>query len=903
MSGRGVKRGPRAAYAVIRLASLLVPAAIRADWLREWRGEVWARGSQGTPVLLAALGAFPHGLWLRREQVAAALSHAVRDVRQAMRALWRRPLFACSAVATLALGLGATTAVYSVVDAVLLAPLPYPGGERFVAIHASHAEFDTDLTGLSDELFTAWRERAQGFEAMAAHVVRDAHLVGAGTPEIVREARITSGYLSELLAVRPVAGRLFDEVEATGEGPPVVVISEGLWRQRFGGRTDVMGTVIRVDGQPREVIGVIPTVDLLPDVSLWTPRRFRVDHSRIVLGALRAIGRTAPGVTPAEALDRLEAAHAAAARDYPVSVGPFSPVVRDYRSVLVSDVHMHLLLLLGAVAVVLLIACVNVTNLFLARGVERAHELAVRRSLGATRGHLISQVLAEGFVIAVVGGAAGLALAVLSIDGILRLVPAEIPLATSVGLDGRVLAFAALSTMGTAVLVGMVPTLRTLRHPGGASGGVSAGRRASATHLQRRAGSLLLGAEVAQAAALLVAAGLMLNTLARMTWAPSGFEPEGLVFVHLELPGRAYATDENPTGRAAFLEDLRARLGGIPGVRSVGLGSATPFSGMTFMIGMEPEGGVRAGSGDGGLRVPADTQRIYFSRLQVDPGYLEALALPLVAGRTLRAADLDAAGTVALINETAARAYWPDENPLGKRIRVPEASLASLRSAGGTATDGWLTVVGVLGDLRHPGLPTARMAELYVPLSRAVLPALSRPTALIRHEGPADPLLERIRREVWTLDPELPIPAVATATHELGASLAVPRFYALLLGIFASLALALAGVGIYGVMAGSVSRRIHEMGIRMALGAPARAVAVMVMREGMQVVGIALVIGLAAGIAISRLLEGLLYGVQPADPWTASAVAALIAMVAAAAVWVPARRAMRADPIASLRSD
>jgi putative ABC transport system permease protein len=906
MTEEGGARGVhhRVARLLVRVASWLVPRPRRAEWLREWRGELWARGAGDRPLVLPALGAFRHAFWLRRAQLSAAADTLARDVRHATRSLWRRPLFALSAVATLALGLGATTAVYSVVDAVLLAPLPYPGAERFVSVQADHSEwavFGRQMPGLSAELFVEWKARSRSFETLEAYVTRDAALVGAGAPEIVREAMSSPGFLSELLGIETVIGRHFDVRESSGDGPAAVMISEALWRQRFDARRDVLGTMIRVGSVQREVIGVVPAVALLPDVSVWTPLQLRVDHSRRVLSTIRAVGRLTPGLAVAAAQDELTVVHERAAREHPTSMNSFAPAIVDYRSVLVDDVRTHLLLLLGAVAAVLLIACVNVTNLFLARGVERAHELAVRTSLGAGRGHLLSQVLAESVVLAAAGGAAGLAVAQLCLHGMLRFVPAEIPLATSIGLDARVLAFAALATIGTAAVVGVAPSLRLLRAPRLASG-----RRSSATRRQRRTGRLLLGVEVAQAAALLVAAGLMINTLARMTTAPPGFEPDGLAFAHLALPGYSFATEENPTRRAAFLEELRTRIAAVPGVRAVGVASATPFSGMTFMIGVEPEGGVREGMLDSGLNVPGDTNSIYFSRIHADPGYLEALGLPIVAGRTLGASDVEAAAgasaTVGLVNETAARAYWPGEDPIGRRIRVPSFD-RSLAASGATPSPEWITIVGVVADFGHPGLPTEGIAELYVPLSRDVLPTMPRPTVLIRHDGPADALLDRVRREIWTIDPELPIPAVATAAHELSASLAVPRFYTVVLGFFAALAIVLAAVGIYGVVASAVARRTHEIGIRMALGARARTVAAMIMREGLVVVGCGLAVGLGAGMAASRMLEGLLYGVRPTDRLTAVAVVTVLTVVAAAALWIPARRAMRADPVASLRAE
>ena len=887
------KRETRIAFAIVRVASLLVPRLHRADWTLEWRAELKSRASEGRSVAGTAFGSFSHGAWLFWEDIGLHTESAARDLGYAARTLRRRPLFALSAVITLALGLGATTVVYTIVNGVLLAPLPYPGAERFVKIETRWVEWDTRISTLSVELFTEWRERAPGFEAFESYVrSHDAHFVGAGPPAIVEEVRVSPGFLPDLLGVHAVLGRMFDEAEALGEGERVALISEGFWQERFGGRPDAVGTIVHIDGRETAIIGVLPSVELLPDVEVWTPLLLVVDHSRSVSGALNAIARLAPGVTPAAALSSLEAAHAEALRVHPRSMAPFAPEIRDYRSALVEDVDTHLLLLMGAVAVVLLLACANVTNLFLSRNAERTHELAIRTSLGAGRRHLISQVFVEGLFVAAVGGVAGGALAAISLDAILAVLPKEIPLALAIRLDGRVLAFAALITLGTAVLVGLAPTvIAAKRPPGTAMIG-----RGSQTKRQRRTAKALLAMEVAQAAALLVCAGLMINTLIRMANARTGFDPEGLVFAHLELPGYSFAADASAGRRAAFLAELRRRLLSLPEVQSVGIGSASPFSGMTFGTGVELEGGTRPGSGNGGLSVAGDQPLVSFSRVRVDDGYFNTLGLPLVAGRGLRPDDFSGS-PVALINEIAAHAYWPDESPLGKRM------IESGRQGASGAAAQWITIVGVVADFDHPGLPTQGMAEFYVPLPSDALEATVRPSVIVRSSGAAHDAVESVRREIWAIDPDLAIPAVSTATDYLGASLAVPRFYSIVLGAFAILALILAGVGIYGVVAHSVVRRHREIGIRLALGAPSISVGALIVREGMSAVAVGLLVGLFVGVSASRLLAGLLYGVVPADPLTASIVAIVLFVVAGVAIAIPAQRAMRADPVSSLRAD
>jgi putative ABC transport system permease protein len=849
------------------------------------------------------MGAIEHALWLRGEEGRMTIERMIRDVRYGVRGLMRRPLFTATAILTLALGTGATTAVYSVVDAVLLAPLAYPGGERFVEVTSNLNEELRDLP-LSAEVFTEWQPRVRALESMEAYATRDANLVGAGTPLVVKEAQVTAGFLAELLDVRPLVGRVFsrngDEASRSG----VVVVSEALWRSRFGARSDIPGATLRLDDRPMEVVGVVPRVDLLPLVEVWTVHPLRVRHSGLSLGALRTLGRMAPGVTLEQARSDLEATAALAAEAYPRSVGPMTPGVEDYRSGLVSDVRTHLLLLLGAVAAVLLISCVNVANLLLARGVERGDEFALRRSLGASRGHLVLQVLVEGLVLAAAGGIAGVAMAYVAVDGLLALLPSEMPLAAAVAVDGRVLAFACAVALGTGLLVGLVPMLRAARDT---SSVVAGGGRSSASRRRRQAGGLLLGLEVAQACVLLVTAGLMVNTMVRMNAADSGFDPRGLAFAALHLPSYAYGGEDGRARRADLFDDIRERIQRIPGVLSVGIGTASPFSGMTFMMGVEVEGGIRPGGADPGLEVfDAGRELAWFSRLSVDSDYLRTLGLPVVRGRGFAPADFDSGAPVALINQTAAEAYWPGESPLGRRVRQTGPRR-------GEAEASWLEIVGVVEDFRHPALPTHEMAELYLPLAGTgaamesttvpLLGDVERPSVLIRHDGNAEAILEGVRRAVWAVDPELPIPAVNTALDEMGAGLATPRFYTLLFGAFAALAVVLASVGIYGVMSHSVARRTREIGIRLALGAPVERLGAMVLGEGMRVVGLGLLLGLAAAAATSRLLEGLLFGVEPVDPVTYGAVALLLAGVAASAAWVPARRAMRADPVEALRHE
>lgn len=884
MQGANGGRG-RLALAILAAAARLVPRTTRAEWLREWRAEVQARVSAGRPAIRPALGAFQHGAWLRCEAVLAALDRMAREVGFAARSLRRRPVFALTVVGTLGLGVGATTSVFTVVDTVLLAPLPYPGGDRFVELSAEYQPMEFTLFGLNPTVYRAWRERVTSLEAMHGFGLTDAQLVGGGPPAVVRSAAVTAGLLTELLDVRPLLGRRFTTDENRPGQGGVALLSESLWTERWQRDAGVLGQTVRLDGEAFRIVGVLPRVAILPDVDVWTPTDLSApsgDEASIEFGGLTVLARRRPGVALADVVRDLEVVSERAGREEGRLVEPWRGGARDYREALVGDVRADLWILMGAVVLVLLIACVNVANLLLFRGTERHSELLVRSSLGARGSDLARAVVAEGLMLSAAGGFVGLGLSALAAEALVRFTPREIPLAPAAAtVDVRVLLFALGVTALTALLFSGVPALRAARF---SIEGIRA-RGASRSRTERRRGSWLLGLEVAQATALLVAALLMVGSLRAMRSADTGFDPEGLLFVHLDLAPHAYGPTREPALRQRFLDELAEELRAIPGLRSAGVGTATPFSGMTFLVGMTQEGGPRPGATDGGIPFRTEGDVIAFAQLWVDDGYLGTLGLPVVAGRPLNATNSDGE-PVALINETAARSFWPGESPLGQRVR-------------GQEDEPWITIVGVVQDFAHPGLPTAQQAEIYRPFE-APAQLLN---VLVRFEGDAAAMAERVRRLVWSIDPDLPIPAIRTARDALSASLATTRFYTVTLGLFAVLALALAGVGIYGVTAYSVTWRTREMGIRIALGAQPRSVAATVLRDAMLVVSAGLALGLIAAATGSRVMESLLYAVAPTDARVYALVAALVALASAWAVWLPARRAARANPAEVLRAE
>jgi putative ABC transport system permease protein len=741
------------------------------------------------------------------------------------------------------------------------------------------------LFELNPTVYGAWRERVTSLEAMHGFGLTDAHLVGDGPPAIVRSASVTAGLLTELLEVDPVLGRRFTpEENRPGQGG-VALLAESLWTERWQRDPGVLGRTVRLDGEPFRIVGVLPRVAILPEVEVWTPTDLSTpagEDASVEFGGLTVLARRRPGVTLSEVVRDLEMVSERAGREEGRLVEPWRGGARDYREALVGDVRTDLWVLMGAVVLVLLIACVNVANLLLFRGTERRSELLVRSSLGARGADLARAVLVEGLLLSAGGGLVGLAVSAIAAEALVRFTPEEIPLApTSAALDVRVLLFALGVTVLTALLFSGVPALKAARF---SMEGVRT-RGASRSLADRRRGSWLLGLEVAQATALLVAALLMVGSLRAMRVADTGFDPDGLLFMHLDLAPHAYGPTGDPELRRRFLDELSERLRTMPGLRSAGVGTATPFSGMTFLVGMTQEGGPRRGATDGGIAFRTEGDVIAFAQLWVDEGYLGTLGLPVVAGRALRPDDRDG-DPVALINETAARSFWPGESALGRRVRV-------------RADDTWITIVGVVRDFAHPGLPTAQQAEIYRPFED---PAQLL-NVLVRFDGDPAAIAERVRRMVWSIDPELPIPAVRTAREALSASLATTRFYTTTLGLFAVLALALAAVGIYGVTAYSVSWRTREMGIRIALGARPSRVAATVLRDAMLIVSAGLALGLIAAAAGSRVMESLLYEMAPTDARVYALVAGLVALASAWAVWLPARRAARADPSEVLRAE
>ena len=794
-----------------------------------------------------------------------------QDLRFALRSLLRTPGFALAAVATLALGIGANTAVFSVVHAVLLRPLPFEASERLVMVWGRHATIGRETASLPD--FLDWRRDARRFEGMAAVTQTRYNLAGDGEPEVIRGARATAD-LFPLLGVGATVGRVFTREEERGGAGRVVMLSDGFWRRRYGAGPDVVGRSIQLSGVPHTVIGVAqPALRLHHEVDVWAPLVTDTTLGRRA-DFLTVIGRLRPGVTVAQAQEELSTIAARLEREYPESNSGWSAEVVGLQEDMVGGVRPALLVFMGAVGLVLLIACANVANLMLARITAREREVTIRAALGASRRRLARQLLTESVALALAGGIAGLLLAVWGVQAVRLLEPGTLPRAGDVNLDLGVLGFTLGLSLATGVLFGLVPAWRVLGRD--LQGGLKDGRGTAGSAV-RRARSALVLAEVALAFMLLVGAALLLRSFDRLQRVDPGFTGHGLLTARIALPRNEYPEAER---RVAFGTELLERLGATAGVRGAALVSDPPLGGnppaWSFLIGGAPQ------------PAPGVVQDalVYFA----SPDFFTLFGIPLLAGRPFSAADRADAAPVALIGRALAERYWPGRSPLGQRITFGDPADSA----------GWLTIVGVVGDVSQETLAAPAYPQAYIPVSQ-----FAPRSMVVAVRGGSDPLalLPTLKARVAELDPALPLSDIATMDQVVAATLARPRLNASLLGGFALAALLLAGVGIYGVITYGVVQRTRELGIRMALGAGAARLRREVVRQGLLPVAVGIGLGAAGAMAGTRVLRSLLFGVEATDPLTFAAVTVFLLLVALAASYLPARRASRTDPMVALRSD
>ncbi|HEY0003633.1 MAG TPA: ABC transporter permease [Pyrinomonadaceae bacterium] len=796
-----------------------------------------------------------------------------KDLRYGVRALLKKPGFAVVAVLTLALGIGATSTIFSFANGILLRPLPYQHPERLVLLDETSVKRGQASMGVSYPNFLDWREQNHVFEDIATYVENSFTLVGGAEPEQLRGARISSG-LFEILGVAPVMGRTIRPEEDRPDNSTVVILGNGLWHSRFGANPGIIGQTININSRPHTVIGVMPPDFKFPQVAeLWLPLALttkswtRNDHG------LRAIARLKQGTTLQQAQAEMITIARNIEQQNPVTNEGMSVTVANLRDGLVGDYRQALLILLGVVGFVLLIACVNVANLLLARASTRQKEISIRSALGATRWRIVRQLITESLLLSVTGGALGLILALWGLDLLLAAVPIEFPFWMKFSLDGRVLAFTFAVSLLTGLVFGVVPAWQASKV--NLNETLKEGGRSAASAGRHRLRGLLVIMEVALSLVLLVGAGLMMRSFLRLQQVNTGLNPKNVLTMTVSLPSAKY---KEPEKQIAFFQHLLERVHSLPAVESAGAVSNLPLSGSLWGRSLTVEGRPVLSVGEAPM----------INHCVTTPGYFRSMGIPIIAGRDFTEADTKDALQVTLIDERLAREYWPNESPLGKRIRFgpPESN------------EPWFTIIGMVGEVRHERLDQATRKTVYVPYQQ--IPDRQM-TLTIRTTTDPTSLVAAVRQQVKELDPEQPLINVWTMEEVISRAVWQPRLYAILFGVFAGVALILASVGIYGVMSYAVTQRTHEIGIRMALGAQARDVLKMVLGQGLVLVLIGVAVGLGGAFALTRLMASLLYGVSATDPATFSAIALLLIGVALLACYIPARRAMKVDPMVALR--
>jgi putative ABC transport system permease protein len=801
------------------------------------------------------------------------------DIRYAVRGLRKRPGFTLVAIITLALGIGANTAIFSVVNAVLLKPLPFKDPDRLAVIweEASFAGFPRNTPAPAN--YFDWKKQNQSFEDMAATSSTSFNLTGDGEPERVASYRVSSNFFP-LLGVQPIRGRLFSAEEEASGANKVALISYELWQSRYGGESSVINRDIQLNGEKFTVLGVMPKgfQFLEREVRLWVPLSFTQEEAANRSGHyLSVVGRLRPGISVAQAQSDMSLVAARIGKDFPNETfnGQLGTVVLPLHEQLVGESRRSLLVLLVAVALVLLIACANMAGLLLARAVSRKREIALRAALGASRFRVVRQLLTESVLLSSVGGILGIALAFLSFTFLQKLIPEQMSLGTNLNLDIRVLLFALLISVVTGILFGLVPALQSAKVDLNEALKQSSSRTTGSAKLR----SSMIVFEVALSLVLLVGAGLLIQTLFRLFDQYSSLKPENVLTMRTILPLTKY---EDPAKRAAFFEGVLDRVSHLPGVVSAGYATSVPLAWKGGTSGFYPEG----------LTEPIPGLAFDANHREVSSDYLRTMNIQLVTGRYFTPQDNEQAVPAVIINETMARQYWPGRSAMGRRIKL-----------GGPDEDTpWLEVVGIVKDVRQMGLDAPIKAEMYLPFRQVKTHPWFGPRDLaIRTIGNPTALVGSVRQAIREVDPDQPISNVATMSELLGEEAGQRRLGMIMLVAFAVLALLLASIGIYGVLAYFVSQHTSEIGVRLALGATPRNILLMVIKRGMILTLLGVAFGLASSIALTRLMSSLLFEVQALDPLTLVSVPILLVVAALLACAVPARRAMKVDPLVALR--
>ncbi|MFN2455432.1 MAG: ABC transporter permease [Pyrinomonadaceae bacterium] len=815
----------------------------------------------------------------------------LQDVRYGARMLLKHPGFTAIAVTALALGIGANSAIFSVVNAVLLRPLPYQNPEGLVMVWGNFQRLGMTKLGVSAPEFFDYKNQSDVFADMAAFQTATFNLTGGDEPQRIGAARVSSG-LFPLLGVSPLVGRTLLAEEDQRGRERVVVLSHHLWQTRFNSDPGLIGKGIVLDGDGYTVVGVMPREFQFPfgktedaeRAEAWVPAAFSAeelqDRGRYFF---RMIARLKPGVTLEQARAEMSAIGRRLEEQYPRTYrgpkgedGGWQVTVTTLRDEIVGGARLLLFVLLGVVGFVLLISCANVSNLLLARASARRREVAIRMALGATRGRLFRQFLTESIMLALLGGSVGLLLAMWGMDMLVAASPREIPRLGEAGLDARVLGFTFVVALLTGVLFGLAPALRVSR--GDLNESLKESVKGGTTGFRRqRSRSLLVVSEIALTLVLLIGAGLMIKSFARLLNVDPGFDAANVLTMQVSLPSARYA---EPSEKARFYEQLLARVKALPGIEAASVTTALPLTGETFggpfsiegrpldMTGKPPHAHIRTTA----------------------PGYFHVMSIPFIAGRDFSDADTNESIPVVVINETFARGFFAGGDPIGKRIKI--GAPASPRP--------WMQIAGIIRDVKSDGLDAEPLPEMYVPYAQNISPAM---TLVARTANDPAGSVAAVRRAVQETDKEQPVYNVGTMKQLLARSIAQRRFNMIMLGVFALIALLLAASGIFGLIAYTVAQRTHEIGIRMALGARSVDVLKLIVREAMLLALAGVAVGLLGAFMATRVLAGLLYGVSATDPVTFACVACVLFFVALLASYIPARKATRIDPNVALRHE
>jgi putative ABC transport system permease protein len=879
------------ALRIVSLVAVLVPAARRAEWRQEWDAELRHRSAQlrrrrhpswrsDMSLVSRALGALPDAAWLRRQFTLDA--DAVQDASHGVRMLLRTPGFTAIALLVFALGIGATTAIVSLADALLMRPMPVPHAERVMTMWQYNRETGARQEDVAPGNAIDWMRRARSFDqvAMAEPWSLNASIPGRD-PETLTAALVSERFF-DVLGAAMLHGRAFLPGEYRQGAGRVAIVSYPLWRDRFGSDPAIVGRSARLDdGDAYTVVGVMPRgLELRlfgkrftqPETSVWLPKQGfnETEPTLRGLGFWNVVGRLAPGVSIDQAKAELDTVSAQLAREYPQSNRNIAAEIVPLRTHLAGSLRAVLPLLVGSAAILLIVACANVANLLLARGVGRGREFAVRQALGASRGRLIRQMLVESLVIAAAGGAAGLALARWTLDAIARLRPVDVARLDHIPIDARAAAIACGVTIVAAVVAGLTPSLQ-LSRPSAATA-----LREGRTSARRSLRGALVVVEVAATLVLAVGAGLLARSFMAVERVDPGFSRDHVSVLQVFTAARF----DTPQKRTIFFQQALDRIRTLPGVVAAGGATAMPF-GMAKVR-------IRAPLSIVG-RPQSSGEEAMVDTTAVAGDYFRAMDVPLLRGRLFDATDIAASRSVVVVSQGAAQKFWPAGDAIGSRVRFRFT---------GTAYDA--EVIGIVGDVRYDALDRSAPAQLFLPHSLSGFRAL---TVVVRTAPGSPATLQALKEQIWTIDPLQPIFHTATLDDLVSRSLAGRRFSLFLLGGFALATLVLASAGVYGVMSSSTSQRTREFGVRMALGAVRRDIVGLVLREGLQLAGVGLIVGIAVALPLTRVLRSLLFGVTATDPLTFLFVSLAIVVVAVAASYLPASRALEVDPVQALRVD